>query len=46
VGAAVRAYVNGQLVLEATDPQPASGRVGLVNYRTAVDNDDFQAVTP
>jgi hypothetical protein len=46
VGTALRAYVNGRLVLEATDPHRSNGRVGLVGYRTAADYDDIRAVTP
>lgn len=46
VGSQLRAYVNGELVLEATDPQPSIGRVGLVGYRTAADYDDIRAVVP
>jgi hypothetical protein len=46
VGSRLRAYVNGRLVLEATDPQPMIGRVGLVSYRTAADFDDIRAVVP
>ena len=46
VGPKLRAYVNGLLILEATDPQPTIGRVGLVGYRAAVDYDDFRAVIP
>jgi hypothetical protein len=46
VGSRLRAYVNGRLVLEATDPQPVIGRVGLVGYRTAADYDDVRAVVP
>ncbi len=46
VGPKLRAYVNGWLILEATDPQPTSGRVGLVGYRAAADYDDFRAVIP
>ena len=46
VGSRLRAYVNGRLVLEATDPQPVIGRVGLVTYRTAADFDDIRAVVP
>jgi hypothetical protein len=38
--------VNGLLILEATDPQPEIGRVGLVGYRAAADYDDFRAVIP
>ena len=46
VGTRLRAYVNGRLVLEATDPQPEIGRVGLVGYRTAADFDNISAVIP
>jgi len=46
VGSRLRTYVNGRLVLEATDPQPVIGLVGLVTYRTAADFDDFRAVIP
>ena len=46
VGPKLRVYVNGWLTLEATDPQPSSGRVGLVGYRAAADYDDFRAVIP
>ena len=46
VGPKLRAYVNGRLILEATDPQPTIGRVGLVGYRAAADYDDFRAVIP
>jgi hypothetical protein len=46
VGSRLRTYVNGRLVLEATDPQPVIGRVGLVTYRTAADFDDIRAVVP
>lgn len=46
VGSQLRAYVNGKLILEVTDPEPVSGLVGLVTYRTAADYDDFRAVVP
>ena len=46
VGSRLRAYVNGRMVLEGTDPQPEIGRVGLVGYRAAADYDDFLAVIP
>jgi pectate lyase len=46
VGSRLRTYVNGRLVLEATDPQPVIGRVGLVTYRAAADFDDIRAVIP
>jgi len=46
VGPKLRAYVNGRLMIEATDPQPEIGRVGLVGYRAAADYDNFRAVIP
>ncbi len=46
VGSRLRAYVNGRMVLEGTDPQPEIGRVGLVGYGAAADYDDFLAVVP
>jgi hypothetical protein len=46
VGSRLRTYVNGRLVLEATDSQPMVGRVGLATYRTAADFDDIRAVIP
>jgi len=46
VGSRLRTYVNGRLILEATDSQPMIGRVGLVTYRTAADFDDIRAVVP
>jgi hypothetical protein len=46
VGSRLRTYVNGRLVLEATDSQPLIGQVGLVTYRTAADFDDIRAVVP
>ena len=46
VGPKLRAYVNGRLMIEATDPQPAIGRVGLVGYNAAADYDNFRAVVP
>lgn len=47
VGTKLRAYVDGRLVLEATDPTPlGSGRYGLGAFRTAAEADDFLAVQP
>jgi hypothetical protein len=46
VGSQLRAYVNGRQMLEATDPQPSIGRVGLVGFRAAADYDDIRAVVP
>ena len=46
VGSRVRGYVNGRLLIEATDPQPTSGRQGLMTYRAAADFDDYRAIRP
>ncbi|HKU89387.1 MAG TPA: hypothetical protein VJP84_06320 [Steroidobacteraceae bacterium] len=46
VGSRVRAYVNGRLRIEATDPQPSNGRTGLLTFRTAADFDDYNAIRP
>ena len=46
VGSRLRAYVNQKLVLEATDPEPENGLIGVVTYRTAADYDDIRAVVP
>lgn len=46
VGSQLRAYLNGALVLEASDSQPSGGRVGLVTFRAAADYDYLRAVTP
>lgn len=43
VGNSVRAYVNGNLLLEANDASHASGRYGLMMYKTAATYDDFIA---
>ncbi|HET9474099.1 MAG TPA: family 16 glycoside hydrolase, partial [Steroidobacteraceae bacterium] len=46
VGARVRAYVNGTLVLQADDPDFTTGRTGLLTYRTRASFDDFKAIRP
>ena len=47
VANAVRAYVNGVLVLEATDPNPIpAGRYGAVLYKTVAEFDDFSVYQP
>jgi pectate lyase len=46
VGNRLRAFVNGRQVLEVTDPQPTSGRVGVLTNRAQADFDDFIAVRP
>jgi hypothetical protein len=46
IGSRVRAYVNGRLLIEATDPSPHNGRQGVLTYRTAADFDDYRAIRP
>lgn len=48
VGTQLRAYVDGRLVLEATDTSAphAAGRYGVGSYKTAAQADDFLAVQP
>ncbi|HKU88314.1 MAG TPA: hypothetical protein VJP84_00870 [Steroidobacteraceae bacterium] len=46
INSQLRAYVNGRPLLEATDPQPSNGRVGLVGFRTSADYDDIRGVVP
>lgn len=46
VGTSLRAYVNNQLLLEATDSTHATGRFGLGSFRTAAEADDFKATQP
>jgi hypothetical protein len=46
VGTRLRAYVNGNLLLEATDTSLTSGTAGLITYRAAADFDDFRFVQP
>ena len=46
IGNRVRGYVNGRLVIEATDNAPTAGQAGLVTYRTQADFDNFNAVVP
>lgn len=46
VGTQLRAYINDQLLLEATDTSHATGRYGPVMYRTAAQYDDILAVQP
>jgi hypothetical protein len=41
IGSSLRAYVNGTLVLEASDSSYASGRYGFATYRTAARYDDL-----
>jgi hypothetical protein len=46
VGSRLRAYVDGKLALEAADSAHASGRTGMVTYRTAAQFQLFRAVQP
>jgi hypothetical protein len=46
VGNQLRAYVNGNLVLQATDGALASGAGGLVTFKAAAEFDDYVAYQP
>jgi hypothetical protein len=46
VGDQLRGYVNGRLLLEATDSSHARGNAGPVMYKAAVDYDDFLSLQP
>jgi pectate lyase len=46
IGSNLRAYVNGNLVLEAADGSHASGNSGPVMFKAATDYDDFLAYQP
>jgi hypothetical protein len=46
VGDSLRAYVNGTLLVEATDDSLPSGNSGPAMFRTAADFDDFSAYQP
>ena len=46
IGNQLRAYVNGVLLLEATDDSHAMGNSGPVMFKTAADYDDFQSYQP
>jgi hypothetical protein len=46
VGTRLRAYVDGNLVLEATDSTHSSGRTGMVTWRTAAQFQLYRAVQP
>jgi hypothetical protein len=45
-GTALRAYLNGTLVMQTTDTTHTRGRVGLVTYKAAADFDDYIAYQP
>jgi len=46
IGSSLRAYVNGQLTLEAQDTSHARGSYGLAMYKAATNYDDFLALQP
>jgi hypothetical protein len=46
VGNRLRGYVDGTLMLEATDNSLSSGNSGPVMFRAATDFDDFLAYQP
>jgi hypothetical protein len=46
VGTQVRGYVNGFLVVEATDTTHPRGMAGPITNRAAVDFDDYRAIQP
>jgi hypothetical protein len=46
VGSALRAYVNGRLLLEAIDSSYAEGEYGLVTFRTNAQYDDVVVTQP
>jgi hypothetical protein len=46
IGNSLRAYVNGELYLEATDTSFPAGRYGLVTYKTAADYDGLHVSQP
>jgi hypothetical protein len=46
IGSALRVYVNGQPVLEASDASLPTGTYGVAMYKTAMQMDDFLALQP
>lgn len=46
LGNQVRAYVNGELKVEATDSTHATGRYGAIMYKTALEIDDILVLEP
>ncbi len=46
VGNQLRAYVNGNLVLQATDSSHVSGAGGVVTFKTAANFDDYVSYQP
>jgi hypothetical protein len=46
VGSRLRGYVDGKLLLEATDSTHPQGKSGLVTYRTAAEYAGYRALRP
>jgi hypothetical protein len=46
IGDKLRGYVNGQIMVEATDSTLPSGRYGAVMYKTAAEYDNFLVTQP
>jgi hypothetical protein len=46
VGTKLRAYVNGEMLLEANDTSHASGRYGVLTYRAAATFGSYLAWAP
>jgi pectate lyase len=46
IGSSLRAYVNGRLLLEASDDAFAQGAYGIAMYKAATRVDDFRVVQP
>lgn len=46
VGTALRAYIDNRFLLEAVDSSHATGKYGLVTYRTTATFDDFVSTQP
>jgi hypothetical protein len=46
IGNSLRAYVNGNVLLEATDTSHPRGKTGVVMYKAAATFDDFIAWEP
>ena len=45
-GNTLRGYLNGNLVIQATDTTHASGRTGAMTWKTAAEFDDYVAYQP
>ena len=46
IGTSLRGYVNGRMLLEATDDTFAVGSYGIAMYKAAVHVDDFNVTQP